>query len=541
MSKTMKRVLMTTLTAVLATGVMAGCSQKENPAGSSSPSPLASTAETKYPLQTNAKLKVFMGANKDIAQLVSNMGETPFMKELEKRTGVKLEFIHPTVGAEKDFFNTLIASGDLPDIFIGNMGDYPGGASAAEKDGVILSLNDILPKYAPNAWNLISKDKEMDKMVKTDTGKYLMFPSVRSELGKVFAGPLLRADWLKELNLPVPETIDEWYTVLKTFKEKKGATAAFGYEGKSTPALLRDVFLGAYKTDYAFYVDDKGKVQFGAATQEYKSFLTTFHKWYEEGLIDKDFPLTDANKLKSLIDQNKTGAFIGQSGGYIRSLLDKYKTSNPTFDLVGAKYPVLKKGDTPFSGQKDQKFNAPFSAVITAKSKNVEIAAKFLDYFFTPEGIQFSNFGIENTTYKLENGKPKFTEFVTSNPNKWTSTQVQAMYSSFNGFPAVELPEKIEQLNIYKQQTEALKVWAQTDADKHAFRDSVISHTEEESKIVAKYNEDVYKYAEQMFTKFVFGSESLDNYQKYLDQLKALGVDQLIKAKQDAYDRYMKR
>ncbi|MFC4776596.1 ABC transporter substrate-binding protein [Paenibacillus sp. GCM10023252] len=540
MSKTMKRILIMTLTAVLSTGVIAGCSQQESPAGSSSPTPSASTAETKYPLQTNTKLKVYMGMNKDIAQLVPNMGETPFMKELEKRTGVKLEFIHPTVGAEKDFFNTLIASGDLPDIFIGNMGDYPGGASAAEKDGVILSLNDIFPKYAPNAWNLISKDKELDKMVISDSGKYFFFPSTRSELGKVFAGPILRSDWLKELNLPVPETIDEWYTVLKAFKEKKGASAAFGFEGKSTPALLRNVFLGAYKTDYGFFVDDKGKVQFGAATQEYKNFLMTFHKWYEEGLIDKDFPLTDSNKLKSLIDQNKTGAFIGQSGGYIRSLLDKYKTSNPTFDLVGAKYPVLNKGDTPFSGQKDQKFNAPFSAVITAKSKNVEIAAKFLDYFFTPEGIQFSNFGIENTTYKLENGKPKFTEFLTKNPNNWTSTQVQAMYSSYNGFPSVELPEKIEQLNLYKQQTDALKEWTQTDADKHLYS-NYITHTEEESKIVAKYNNDVYTYAEQMFTKFVFGSESLDNYQKYLDQLKALGVDQLTKAKQDAYDRYMKR
>ena len=41
----------------------------------------------------------------------------------------------------------------------------------------------------------------------------------------MFSGPILRKDWLDELGLEVPETIDEWENVLAQFKEKKGATA----------------------------------------------------------------------------------------------------------------------------------------------------------------------------------------------------------------------------------------------------------------------------------------------------------------------------
>ena len=36
---------------------------------------------------------------------------------------------------------------------------------------------------------------------------------------------MIRKDWLDDLGLEVPETIDEWYTALKAFKEEKGATA----------------------------------------------------------------------------------------------------------------------------------------------------------------------------------------------------------------------------------------------------------------------------------------------------------------------------
>ena len=41
----------------------------------------------------------------------------------------------------------------------------------------------------------------------------------------VVQGGIIRKDWLDELGLAVPETLDEWHTVLTAFKEKKGAEA----------------------------------------------------------------------------------------------------------------------------------------------------------------------------------------------------------------------------------------------------------------------------------------------------------------------------
>ena len=47
----------------------------------------------------------------------------------------------------------------------------------------------------------------------------------------VQSGPIIRADWLEELGLEVPQTIDDWTNVLTAFKEQKGAQAPLTFSG----------------------------------------------------------------------------------------------------------------------------------------------------------------------------------------------------------------------------------------------------------------------------------------------------------------------
>ena len=79
-------------------------------------------------------------------------------------------------------------------------------------------------------------------MIKTDDGHYYVFPFVRGDEALCHTiGPMLREDWLEELGLEVPTTIDEWHTVLTAFKEKKGASAPFTwgiYHGGPDPGKI---------------------------------------------------------------------------------------------------------------------------------------------------------------------------------------------------------------------------------------------------------------------------------------------------------------
>lgn len=62
------------------------------------------------------EISCWMPLTSNMALYTSNYGETELAKELEKRTGVKVNYIHPPQGQESEKFSILVASSDLPDI-----------------------------------------------------------------------------------------------------------------------------------------------------------------------------------------------------------------------------------------------------------------------------------------------------------------------------------------------------------------------------------------------------------------------------------------
>ena len=48
-------------------------------------------------------------------------------------------------------------------------------------------------------------------------------------------------------------------------------------------------------------------------------------------------------------------------------------------------------------------------------------------------------------------------------------------------------------------------------------------------------------FAEEKIYAFIFGEESLDNFNAFVEQIKGLGIDRAVEIKQAAYDRYMAR
>jgi len=44
-----------------------------------------------------------------------------------------------------------------------------------------------------------------------------------------------------------------------------------------------------------------------------------------------------------------------------------------------------------------------------------------------------------------------------------------------------------------------------------------------------------------MFVKFISGTEPIENFDKYVKQLKKLGIEDVLKMKQDAYNAYLKQ
>lgn len=63
--------------------------------------------------------------------------------------------------------------------------------------------------------------------------------------------------------------------------------------------------------------------------------------------------------------------------------------------------------------------------------------------------------------------------------------------------------------------------------------------TEEEASIISLYLVDIQTYVEQMNVAFISGNSDMSTFDSYLTTLKNMNIEELIKIKQDQYNRYM--
>ncbi|MCR8636456.1 extracellular solute-binding protein [Paenibacillus radicis (ex Xue et al. 2023)] len=543
MNKQSKRMLQCMTAVTLISTLTIACSKQASPVEDKAATNKSQSAAVTYPINTKQTLSYWgLMGNSAMSNFFSNIGESPFGKELNKRTGVQVNFTHPPQGQDREQFNLMVASNELPDMIETNWfnnGVYPGGSQKAINDKVIIPLNDLIKKNAPNLNKLLEEDKELAKMLQTDDGKYFVFPMVRNSFSQVFNGPMIRKDWLDELGLPVPTTIDEWETVLRAFKEKKGAAAPLSIIYSNTAGMdLKEAFIGAYKTATGFYVGDDGKVKYGPSDKQYKDVILLFRKWYNEGLLDKDFAVTDPKANNNKILSGQSGATVYLLSGGLQSYLEAMKAKDPKFNMVGTPFPTLTKGETPFIGHYEFKVEPSRGVAISANTKNPELAAQWLDYAYGKDGNELFNFGIPNESYASNNGNLTFTDKVNKDP-KYTTIQMLSQYTRQNG--PFMIDEKYSKMILkYPQQEEAVKLWSATDAKKHTLP-SFITPTESESKELAKLTTALKSYKEEMQLKFIMGKEPIENYDKFVAQQNQLGLPKILEIYQAALDRYNKR
>jgi len=519
---------------ILTLGLFTGCQKTD---GGNSGKGLGGADQTSYPLKTDVVLKYWMPNSAPILN-VTEKGEFPWYKEYQKRTGVSLQFVYPPLGQEWQQWNIMLASGDIPDIVEYFWYNIPGGADKAINDGYVAAINPLLDKYAPNYKKFLDDNPQYNKMLKTDSGNYIGFgetvePGFDKQMMAV-SGYMIRKDWLDELGLAVPTTIDEWYTVLKAFKEKKGAEAPFcanlDYLGKGTAA--------AFGAPIGYY-QENGKVKSGLLDPGFKDYLTTMAKWYSEGLIDKNFASNDGKMMDYAMTSGKSGLCFGWLGAHMGKYTTTVREKDPKFELVGLPYPTLKKGDT----VKFAPFGSPVSgqcASISAKSKYKELAARMLDYNYTKDGAMFNNFGVENDDYKMDNGYPKFTDKILKNPQGLTLAQTTGFYMRASSpHPGWQDHRYLEQYYPLKEQKDALPIWGKIDYMSTIL--PTLSFTTDESSEMSKIGNSIDTNHQEMYTKFILGKEPLSNFDKYIEQLKKIGIDRAIEIQQNALDRYNKR
>lgn len=513
------RILGIVITVAVAAGMMSGC------------------GDEKTSSQKN-KVTYWSPFYPHYAKVGTNMGDAPFFKELSKRTGVEIEFIHPPTGEETSNFNLMVASGELPDLIEYSFLSYKGGPEKAIDDNVIADITDMVKKKAPNLSKQLEDHPKWDKQVKTDSGKYYCFPAIRGDdFLDYWQGPQVRLDYLKKLNMDIPETIDEWEKMLTAFKNELGVQTPLTLKNNEDNAFA---FVGAYGITKGFFLRD-GKVCYGPTTDEYEEYIKLMKKWMSEGLLDPDFATHDSKTFDAKVSSGKSGAYVGTVGGDMGKFITATAQQNPDAKITAVKPPVLRKGDLPKIGFKDFDYIPSQSVSVTTACKNLDAVFKLMDYAYGDEGHMFFNFGIEGKSYNMVDGYPKYTDEIL-HPTEPGMTVQYAMTEYTRAAvmgPMVQDKRYFEQYMVNDEQKETADMW-KLDGDASWRMPNVTYTVEEANKISSKINE-IKSYTAEMEMKFITGAEPMSKIADYRKKLEDMGLNTVLNTMQDAVERYRNR
>lgn len=270
--------------------------------------------------------------------------------QMYAENGIMLDIIYDvdsTQGATK--LATSIMSGDYPDVISTSLSDYVNYANGE----VIADITDLIDLYASDELKayIYSDGGEALECLKVN-GRIYGLPKILSSFDSVSV-LFIRKDWLDNLSLEVPKTMDEFKAVAHAFTyndpDGNGQNDTYGFafsgvdvvsSGWGDVSLVFDAFnahignggLGMVK-------QDDGSVTWGGTNvQGMKDALTMLHEMYVDGSLAKDFLTMTGNNISEEAGAGRCGMFVAPMWGAMNPAWEAMKI-NPNAHFITAELP----------------------------------------------------------------------------------------------------------------------------------------------------------------------------------------------------------
>ncbi len=548
---------------LLASLVLSGCGSTteetavptEAPAATEAPATEAPTAEgTETPeaagedtglpiVDEYTEISFWFEMSPAVVTYLDDMNDNITWQLIEELTGVHVNF--QSVSEETaQMFNIMIAGGDICDIMVWGSNYYAGGAAKGIEDGVFLELTDVIDQYMPNYKALREADVDVAAQTQLSDGTIGGIYTIDRGVSKPGTGPIVRADWLEDLGID-PESIvtyEDYYNMLTAFKVEKGATSALHLSAYGAPQgnyLVAGYGIAGYSypdmNQAPFYQVD-GEVRYGLIQPEYKEYLTMLNQWYSEGLFNSDF-VNNTNPMQ-ITPEEVTDGSVGL-WYHMSQIMEEHVSQaiDPDFDSIAIRDAVKEEGDKTTLANYTTSRVSGNCANISADCENVEVVAKWLDWFYSEQGSLISSYGVEGETYTIdENGDPHFTDLIVNNPEMGmiVAANVYAMQTAVNwnyqdrwydGYTPAAL--------------EAGDIWMEAlDLENLATIPDAVILTGEDASTYSLVYADISTYVLENIPQFIMGTRSLDEFDAFVAQIEEMDIQTCIDCWQRAYDDY---
>ena len=494
---------------------------------------------------------------------INDLNENTLTPWILEKTNIKLNYEEIPDTEWDTKVNLLIASDELPDAFI-----Y-GSFSAAEladygAQGVFLPMNDIIAEHGYYINQVFDQQEALPGAYTALDGNIYTLPSVNECYHCYYSmRAWINQQWLTNLGLEYPNTVDEFVNVLRAFNEQDAngngdpndeipfSGNASSWNGTIYPFLLNS-FLH-YDTSNLSVKED-GTVIFTPIQPEFKEGLQWIASLIDEGLIEKEALTQTAEQLKtkgSGVDSALLGGFtaavwwdgVGADDGE-GSRCREYCGLSPLEGPNGVRI-------SPWSGTGFYMGNC----VITTACEDPVPLFKMFDYMLSEEGTLRSQIGELDVDYVMPdegalgiNGKPALYKLL---PNATTGGTAgdESTTAMANVFPAnrtndfrlgemanYDDPETqwLQEPRLYNESAKYFAPYA----DEHMMYPGAVNLTAEESEKINFMKTQINDYVKENIVLFLAGEKSFDaDWDSFIAEFDNLKLDEYMELRQMAYTR----
>lgn len=443
--------------------------------------------------------------------------EWEVLQWIKEETGVTLE-IHaiPTANWDKEKAK-IIESGNIPDIVASS---YISAENVAS--GLFLPISDYEDRM-PNFLKFIEENnlrEEIDSNRFAD-GKYYNLP-VKTGSNRIQDRQwLIRTDIFEKHGMPIPTSIEDIYESGLKLKELYPDSAPIS-NGFGMSSFLQ-VMSGAFGTREGLnggmhYDYDKKEWLYAPTSEEYKEMLIYMNALVENGILDKDFATLSSSNFTKKVTQGKT-FMMSYWAANINSFNNQGKAIDPNFQIEAIYPPKGTDDNVALSPKGLWAQSMIFPASLADDEEHLNAVLKYIDWGYTEEAEILLTFGKEGLTYEINEAGYK----VLINPPNVPSGSTAGLN---NNNLAIRQDEDFLYGTLSEDQAKLFE---------KITKDNIVSRpnpqpplTMEELNQAVEIEAKCSSYIKVMVEKFIFGTESFDNWDEYVATLEEMGCNTLV-------------
>ncbi len=487
-----------------------------------------------------------------------------FTKYMEEKTGITWEFTQAAQDATKEKINILMASGDYPEVF---MFAVPDIAKYGVKEGMLLPLEDLIPKYMPNYWKFMEENPAYWAQQRQSDGHIYGVASINVCYHCRYFNKLwVNMDYIEEIGLGIPETTDEFLAVCKKFLELYpngvAVTGSTDGWGEQFIDILAGSFItnpGARSAGDRLLVSTEGKVVTQANQTEFREFLRWMNELYSIGAI-YDGGFTQLNdQYRSLVNQPDAPCLFIASGAISNSV--DANTNPDLYKAFRVISPVKGPDGTQICTQFKYNDIQENKFVLTDKCTDPIAALRWADTFYTMEGYLQYQYGdnLEGNDFVLNpegkvglNGEPALFEVLnhySAEPQNhdWQDCGLifAPEYIRFGEATDADVDiatsAGLEKL-LLEETKNKCEPYAQDPATQFDVIPNRVKLTAEETDEVQTTAVELESYIESNIIGFINGSLDVNSdeaWNSYLEGFNKIGLPKYLEIYQTAWDRQL--